>query len=274
MDERVAERVLDVIAASPNVTTLDITGGAPELNPHFRRLVMGVRALGREIEVIDRCNLTVLLEPGMEDLAPFLADEEVHIIASLPCYLQENVDQQRGPRAYDRSIDALRRLNALGYGQAGSGLMLDLVYNPIGAALPPSQSRLEVAYKDELRQRFGIVFNRLYTITNMPIHRFAAYLEKMGQYDEYLSLLERHFNQATVPHLMCRTMISVGWEGHLYDCDFNQALQIELATGRSDVRTIWDLHSLDELVGGRIITGSHCLGCTAGEGSSCQGALG
>jgi radical SAM/Cys-rich protein len=272
MPARVAERVLELAASSPGIEVVDLTGGAPELNPRFRRLVVEARRLGKQ--VIDRCNLTVLFEPGMEDLADFLAAHEVRVVASLPCYQAENVERQRGRGAFGKSIDALRRLNALGYGRPASPLTLDLVYNPVGAFLPPPQLQLEASYREALGRRFGIEFHRLLTITNMPIRRFAALLDQTGQYDAYMGLLVNHFNPGTVSALMCRSLISVGWDGRLYDCDFNQMLEIEPAGAvETGIRTIWDVSGLDELVGRRIATGSHCFGCTAGAGSSCSGAL-
>ena len=268
MGEAVAARVLALLAASPAVDLVDVTGGAPELNPHFRWLVREARRLGRR--VIDRCNLTILLEPGMADLAEFLAAHRVEVVASLPCYSAENVERQRGRGVFERSIAALRILNRLGYGQPGSGLTLDLVYNPVGAFLPPPQAVLEARYRSELCARFGIEFCRLLTITNMPIARFADWLRRTGQDAAYMSLLVNHFNPATVPGLMCRSLVSVGWDGRLYDCDFNQMLEIPLGAA---ARTIWDLASLDELTGQPVATASHCFGCTAGSGSSCGGAL-
>lgn len=268
MPRQAAERVLRILENSPSVQTVDITGGAPELNPNFRLLVTESRRLGRH--VIDRCNLTVLYEPGMEDLSEFLAENAVEIIASLPCYLAANVDQQRGRGTFDKSIDALRELNRLGYGLPDSPLLLNLVYNPLGASLPPPQERLEADYKRELRSQYGIEFHHLYTLTNMPIKRFAAFLEQNGKYREYMGLLVNHFNPGTVSGLMCRSLVSVGWDGHLYDCDFNQMLDIELGAGP---QTIWDIESLSHLSGKRISTASHCFGCTAGAGSSCGGAL-
>ena len=268
MGEPVVARVLELLAASADVAVVDLTGGAPELNPHFRRLVTEARRLGRH--VIDRCNLTVLSEPGMEDLAEFLAAHGVEVVASLPCYSAENVEKQRGRGVFDKSIDALRRLNALSYGQPGSPLVLNLVYNPVGAFLPPPQAELEARYKDELRRGFGIEFHRLLTITNMPIKRFADFLERGGQREAYMSLLVNHFNASTVPALMCRSLLSVGWDGSLYDCDFNQMLEMPLGAG---VRTIWELDAIDALATRPIATGSHCFGCTAGAGSSCGGAL-
>jgi radical SAM/Cys-rich protein len=266
----IAGRVIDLLAASPAVEVLDLTGGAPELNPSFRFLVREARRLGRR--VIDRCNLTVLLEPGMEDLGEFLADHGVEVIASLPCYGPERVDEQRGQGTFAKSIDALRLLNDLGYGHPGSPLILNLVYNPVGAFLPPAQEGLETTYRDELGRRFDIAFHRLFTLTNMPIKRFAQFLERTGQREAYMSLLVNHFNPATVPALMCRTLVSVGWNGVLYDCDFNQMLELGLGVGNG-ARTIWGVDSLDTLAGYRIATGPHCFGCAAGAGSSCGGSL-
>lgn len=264
MSRAVAERVIELMAASPTVTTLDITGGAPELNAQFRWLVDQAHALGRH--VIDRCNLTILFQPGMEDLAAFLADREVEIIASLPCYSEHNVDEQRGHGVFDKSIAALKQLNDLGYG-AGKRT-LNLVYNPNGAFLPPAQAALEATYKDQLARNFGVAFDHLFTITNLPIARYADYLDARGKYDAYMSLLVSHLNLATVAGLMCRSLVSVGWDGQLYDCDFNQMLELPLAAAR----TIFELASLD-LDDQPIATGSHCFGCTAGSGSSCGGSL-
>jgi len=268
MTRAVAERVVEVVMANPGIAVVDVTGGAPELNPHFRWLVASARRAGRR--VIDRCNLTVLLEPGQEDLADFLAAHDVEVTASLPCYGAENVERQRGAGVFERSIAALRRLNALGYGRPGSSRRLDLVYNPVGAFLPPPQAELEAQYRDELGRRFDVEFHRLLTITNMPIKRFADQLERIGAATAYMSLLVNHFNAATVDGLMCRSLVSVGWDGALYDCDFNQMLEMPLAAGS---RTIWDVESLVGLAGGTIATGGHCLGCTAGAGSSCAGAI-
>jgi radical SAM/Cys-rich protein len=268
MDRRTAARVIELLAEAPAVTTLDVTGGAPELNPHFRFLVGEAHALGRQ--VIDRCNLTVLFEPGQEDTAAFLAESGVKVVASLPCYTRERVDAQRGRRVFERSIEALRLLNDLGYARPGRGLELDLVYNPQGPSLPPAQAQLEEDYRRELRELFGIEFDRLATITNMPIKRFAHALERDGRTSEYMSLLVNHFNPETLSALMCRALVSVGWNGELYDCDFNQMLELPLG-GRA--RTVWDLGSLSDLQGERIATDSHCFGCTAGSGSSCGGTL-
>jgi radical SAM/Cys-rich protein len=267
----VAERVVELIDRTPSIELLDLTGGAPEMNPGFRFLVTEARR--RRRRVIDRCNLTILLESGFEDLAAFLAATEVEIVASLPCYTAANVDSQRGRGVFDGSIEALRRLNALGYGRPGSGLRLDLVYNPLGASLPPPQQALEVQYREELGRLFGIEFHRLFTITNMPVRRFARTLERTGQHAAYMSLLVNHFNPATVPALMCRSLVSVGFDGRLYDCDFNQMLDIPVGAASTGMRTIWDRDALDALTGAAIATGRHCFGCTAGAGSSCSGAL-
>jgi radical SAM/Cys-rich protein len=267
MSPEIADRIINLLIASPSIQTMDITGGAPELNPNFARLVLLSRSLGRH--VIDRCNLTVFFEPGHNDLPEFLAGNKVEIIASLPCYIAENVDKQRGRGVFDKSIRALQLLNELGYGECGSGLILNLVYNPLGASLPPAQKKLEAEYKLQLKQQFGIGFNRLYTIANMPIKRFSEFLIRSGQQEEYMSLLVNHFNPATVENLMCRSLVSVGWDGKLYDCDFNQMKDIE-SPGK---QTIWSISSFCELSNRKIATGSHCFGCTAGAGSGCGGSL-
>jgi radical SAM/Cys-rich protein len=267
----VAERVVELIDRNPSIELLDLTGGAPEMNASFRFLVTEAR--GRRRRVIDRCNLTILLEPGFDDMAEFLARHQVEIVASLPCYTAGNVDSQRGRGVFDGSIEALRRLNGLGYGRPGSALRLDLVYNPLGPSLPPPQRTLEAQYREELARLFGIEFHRLLTITNMPIRRFARTLERTGQHAAYMSLLVNHFNPATVPALRCRSLVSVGFDGRLYDCDFNQMLDIPLGAASTGVRTIWDAEALDGLAGAKIATGPHCFGCTAGAGSSCSGAL-
>jgi radical SAM/Cys-rich protein len=268
LDRAGAERVLELLEANPQVEVLDLTGGAPELSEHFRYLVEGGRALGRR--VIDRCNLTVLFEPGQEDTTEFLAAQGVELVASLPCYSRENVDRQRGRGVFDGSIEGLRLLNRLGYGRPGSPLRLDLVYNPQGPALPPSQAELEARYRKELRELFGIQFHRLLTLANMPIRRFARDLERTGRHAAYLSLLVNHFNPATVPELMCRHLLSVDHAGRLCDCDFNQALDLPLL---GPEETIWDVDDLRALEGRPIATAEHCFGCTAGAGSSCGGAL-
>jgi radical SAM/Cys-rich protein len=272
MSRQVAERVVELLAANPRVELLDLTGGAPEMNESFRFLVTEARRLGRR--VIDRCNLTILFEPGMDGLAEFLAAKEVHVVASLPCYQAENVERQRGRGAFGKSILALWNLNALGYGRPGSALRLDLVYNPLGASLPPPQGRLEAKYREELGRLFGIEFHQLLTLTNMPIQRFARFLERSGELERYMSLLVNHFNPATVPELMCRSLLSVAWDGRLFDCDFNQMLEIDLGgPAAGGPKTVWDTTSLDALAGRRVATGAHCFGCTAGAGSSCSGAL-
>jgi radical SAM/Cys-rich protein len=268
MDLRTAERVLELLACNPGIELLDLTGGAPELCPHFRMLVSGGRGMGRK--VIDRCNLTVLFERGQEDTAQFLAQHKAAIVASLPCYGPENVERQRGRGVFEKSIAALRLLNGLGYGLPGSELTLDLVYNPVDPALPPAQAELEARYREELGQHFGISFHHLLTLTNMPIARFATDLARQGREAEYLSLLVNHFNPATLPGVMCRSLLSVGYDGILYDCDFNQMLEIPLGAGR---RTVWDGDNLEKLAEQPIATATHCLACTAGAGSSCGGAL-
>jgi radical SAM/Cys-rich protein len=268
LDARVADAVLRVLAQNPEIETLDLTGGAPELCAEFRRLVREARAQGRE--VIDRCNLTVLFEPGQEDTAEFLAAEGVRIVASLPCYSAENVDRQRGRGVFERSIEALQLLNGLGYGIADSALGLDLVYNPQGPSLPPAEAPLEAQYREQLRAQHRVEFHRLSTITNMPIKRFAHALARDGQHEAYMALLVNHFNPDTLPALMCRHLISVGWDGALYDCDFNQMLEIPLGAGP---RTIFELEDVASLEAEPIATAAHCFGCTAGSGSSCGGAL-
>ena len=259
------------------VEVVDLTGGAPEMNPHFREFVAALRGMG--LHVIDRCNLTILLEPGYEDMASFLAEYRVEVSASLPCYLQDNVDKQRGLGVYDGSIGALKLLNSHGYGKPGTGLTLDLVYNPVGYGLPPAQAPLEADYKKHLREQFDIEFNTLWTITNMPIKRFEHALKRDGMYDTYMTKLTDAHNPDNVPGVMCRDLVSVGWRGSVYDCDFNQMLvmPIEGCRGEEHVveaesRKLWD-YTPDELIGRGIRTGSHCFGCTAGAGSSCTGAL-
>ena len=268
MERQTAERVIELLQNTPEIETVDITGGAPELNPNFRTLVEESRRL--EKRVIDRCNLTILLEPGQEDLADFLCKQQVDIIASLPCYTAENVDKQRGRGVFERSIRALRLLNEAGYGKAGSGLQLDLVFNPGGAALPPPQEVLEQDYKRRLWEDFGIEFGRLLTITNMPIRRFSDYLVRLGEQEKYRHLLANSFNPSTVEHLMCRSLINISWDGRLYDCDFNQMLGMPNRRNLS----IWDIDSYSGIARDQIQVGEHCFGCTAGAGSSCGGQLG
>lgn len=268
MSSETADRVLRLLANTPSIELVDFTGGAPELNPAFRSMVIRSRSLGRRVK--DRCNLTVFSVNDQEDLAEFFRDNSVEVVASLPCYSRENVDNQRGRGVFDKSIGALRKLNSLGYGVEESGLRLDLAYNPGGAFLPPSQEELEKQYKKELKGQFGIVFNHLYAMVNMPIRRWEKYLERTGQEDRYRKLLVDAFNSQTVDNVMCRTLISVGWDGQLYDCDFNQMLEIPVRGSRM---TIWDIESFEEFNEGMIATGAHCFGCTAGTGSSCGGSL-
>ena len=269
MSARTAGQVLGYLAAS-GATTLDITGGAPELNPNFVALVRGARDQGAR--VIDRCNLTVLYQPGQEGLARFLADHRVEIVASLPCYTPELVDRQRGEGVYERSIAALKALNALGYGRAGSGLTIDLVYNPQGPSLPPAQSALEADYKRILFAEHGIVFNRLYTLANMPIQRFGSMLVTKGQFAPYMKLLREAHRDENLDGVMCRSLVSIDWQGYLYDCDFNQMLGIPLVVKGKRRPHLEDVLRRD-LDGNPIVVGDHCYACTAGQGSSCGGAL-
>jgi radical SAM/Cys-rich protein len=259
--------VLDVLARR-RIAALDITGGAPELNPHFRRLVHAARELG--VKVIDRCNLTILEVPDQAGLAEFLAREEVEITASLPCYLESNVDRQRGTGVFETSIRALQRLNALGYGRDGSGLVLNLVFNPQGPSLPPAQAGLEDDYRRRLGESYGVRFNNLFTLANMPIQRFGATLIARGEFDRYVDLLQSAHRDDNLATVMCRDLVSVDWEGYLYDCDFNQMLGLPLG-GRERVH----LSALltESFAGCAIRVAGHCFGCTAGQGSSCGGAL-
>lgn len=256
-------------ASARGVETLDLTGGAPELNPRFRDLV--VRARQQGLRVIDRCNLTILNEPGHEDLADFLAARQVEITASLPCYLEENVDQQRGKGVFESSLAGLRRLNALGYGQPG-GLILNLVYNPLGPVLPPEQTGLEAAYQRELAARYGITFTRLFVLANMPIQRFGSQLVSKHQFVPYMNLLKSAHREENLTAVMCRGLLSVDWQGYVYDCDFNQMLGLPLGAGGLERTHLADLLER-ELTGARIRVADHCYGCTAGQGSSCGGAL-
>jgi radical SAM/Cys-rich protein len=269
MTSAVVDAVIEFLGKS-RVGTLDLTGGAPELNPYFRQLVSNARALG--CHVIDRCNLTVLEEAGQDQLATFLAEKGVEVVASLPCYLEENVDAQRGNGVYETSIRALRRLNELGYGQHGSGLTLTLVYNPQGGFLPPDQRLLEEEYRRELRDRHGVVFDRLYALVNMPIARFGSTLLSTGGFDAYLELLKSSMRTENLAAVMCRSLISVDWQGYLYDCDFNQMLGLSMAVNGHGPVHLSEL--LDTTIEGNPITvADHCYGCTAGHGSSCGGAL-
>lgn len=267
MDADTVAEVMRVLRDG-QIRTLDLTGGAPELNPHFRELVAFARKQG--VAVIDRCNLTILREPGQEDLGQFLAGHAVEVVASLPCYLEENVDSQRGSGVFDASIAGLRQLNELGYARPDSGLVLNLVYNPLGAYLPPPQQALEADYRERLAG-YGVAFNQLLTITNMPIKRFGSMLLSKGTFDEYLALLKSSHQEANVENVMCRNLVSVDWQGRLYDCDFNQMLELPIRdAGRA--RHIRDLDAA-ALQGRSITVGDHCFGCTAGQGSSCGGAL-
>ncbi len=267
MDEEMLELVLQALVAR-RIETLDLTGGAPELHHKFRDLVARATALG--VHVIDRCNLTVLFESGQDGLAKFLAVHKVEVVASLPCYLSENVDRQRGTGVFDKSIAALLQLNALGYGREDSGLKLNLVYNPQGPSLPPDQVALQTDYKRELFERYGIAFNQLFVITNMPIQRFGSTLISRGQFNDYMRLLKENFSAANTASVMCRNLVSVDWQGYLYDCDFNQQLGLALpGAGRPHLRDLLQ----NDLQGNFVRVADHCYGCTAGQGSSCGGAL-
>jgi radical SAM/Cys-rich protein len=267
MTRQTAEACIAALVRT-DIPSLDLTGGAPEMNPSFRWMVEEARRLGRH--VIDRSNLTILRAPGYADLPEFLAAQQVEIVASLPCYLEENVDAQRGNHAFKRSIEVLGRLNALGYGKLDSGLQLTLVYNPIGPALPPPQGALEGDYRQELATRYGIEFTRLITITNMPIGRFLNQLLRSGKYDQYMEKLIAAYNPAAAAGVMCRATLSVDWEGRLYDCDFNQMLGVTVRQGLP--QNIRDFDP-DVLASRLITTGRHCYGCTAGSGSGCRGAI-
>jgi len=268
MTRETIDRVIDWLAMT-NIPTVDLTGGAPEMIPDFRYFIEQVKSLQPERHIIDRCNLTILLERGYEDLASFLASNKVEIIASMPCYSSENVNAQRGEGVFEGSIAALQLLNLLGYG-TDPDLPLHLIYNPVGASLPPSQAELEVDYKRELKKHFGIVFNNLYTLTNLPIGRFASYLRRNNKLDEYMQLLVEAFNPGTIDGLMCRNTISIGWRGEVYDCDFNQQLGMQWNNGKP--MFLWDINPAS-IENRQIMTGDHCFGCTAGAGSSCGGAI-
>ncbi len=268
MSAEVADVVLDFIERR-RIATLDITGGAPELNANFCRLVIGARKLG--VKVMDRCNLTILSEPGQEDLAEFLAENSVEVVASMPCYLQDNVERQRGKGVFDGSIRGLQKLNALGYGRDPK-LTLNLVYNPQGPSLPPAQAALEADYKRVLSENYGIVFNKLFVLANMPIQRFGTMLINRGEFDGYLQLLQDAHLDANLDGVMCRNLISVDWCGFVYDCDFNQMLDLPLTRGQRARTHLSDLLA-DDLKDNPIRTAGHCYGCTAGQGSSCGGAL-
>ena len=275
MTAEAASKCLELLEKSPSIKTLDITGGAPELNQSFRYLVKMARAMRPDLEIIDRCNLTVLQEPGQEDLVQFLKDSNVRIVASLPCYSMDNVDKQRGNGVFERSVAALLALNEAGYGHPGTGLILDLVYNPLGAFLPPEQGKLEAKYKEELDENFGILFDNLFTMTNMPIKRFADFLHRRGELKEYMDLLQRNFNLDTMGTLMCYETVSIRYDGKIFDCDFNQQLGYGIDAdneihGQGGL-SIFDLDSFESLQDQVIRTDNHCFGCTSGMGSSCQG---
>ena len=270
MDKETIDLILEYIDQN-TITSLDLTGGAPEMNPHFRYIVSEARKRG--VEVIDRCNLTILLEPGYETLAQFLVEQQVTITASLPCYEEENVEKQRGKGVYAESIEALQMLNSFGYG-IDKNLPLNLVFNPMGTDLPPPQQQLELDYKQQLQSQFGIEFNQLYTITNMPISRFGSVLMAHGEFDNYMDLLKDNFSVDNLSTVMCRNLISVDWQGFVYDCDFNQMLDMPLVAGGSISKKthLSDLLQTD-ISGNEVQIGDHCFGCTAGQGSSCSGAL-
>ena len=271
MDDENIRHIVEILG-QPSVHTLDLTGGAPEMNPLFRDLVRAARDL--DTKVIDRCNLTILLEPGYEGTAEFLAENGVMIVASLPCYLEDNVDGQRGKGVYQKSVKALRMLNELGYGKPGSDLELTLVYNPTGPYLPPPQDSLQRDYKTFLAEKFGIEFNRLFTITNMPIARFGSTLLSKGEFEGYMTLLKDSFSVANMNGLMCINQLSIDWQGYVYDCDFNQMLNMNVR----DRENMQKLHIRDvlktDLSKIPVRVADHCYGCTAGQGSSCGGALG
>ncbi|VAW74599.1 Radical SAM domain protein [hydrothermal vent metagenome] len=269
MDRSTVDAVQEFVLRS-GVQHLDLTGGAPEMNAHFRSLVEW--ASGEGIRVTDRCNLTVLGEPGFEDLAVFLAEHKAEVVASLPCYLEENVDGQRGDGVFAKSISALKRLNRLGYGQAGTGLELNLMYNPLGPSLPPSQQQLEADYRKALRTRYGIEFSHLFALVNMPIKRFGSTLISRGEFGEYLDLLKGAHQSGNLDTVMCRSLISIDWQGYVYDCDFNQMLDMVWQTNGGQRVHIADL-SYEDVEGRRIAVADHCFGCTAGQGSSCGGAI-
>jgi len=270
MTRETIDRILDWFGKT-DIPTIDLTGGAPEMIPDFRYFIEQVKSLEPPRHIIDRCNLTVLLERGQQDLAAFLAGNKVEIIASMPCYSPENVNAQRGEGVFEGSIAALQLLNSLGYA-IDPDLPLHLIYNPVGAFLPPLQAELDADYKREFKNHFGIVFNNLYTLTNLPIGRFASYLRCNNKLDEYMELLIQAFNPATIDGLMCRNTISIGWRGEVYDCDFNQQLGMQWNNGGSKPLFLWNIDP-DSLDGREIMTGAHCFGCTAGAGSSCGGAI-
>lgn len=273
MDAPTASRIIELSKDMNDLAVVDLTGGAPEMNPHFREMVTEFRSRG--IRVIDRCNLTILQQDGYEWAAPFLAEHQVDVSASLPCYLEDNVDGQRGDGVFQQSIDALKKLNSLGYGQPDSSLRLDLVFNPTGPSLPPNQAGLEADYKRELHARYGIVFNHLLAITNIPIKRYAMYLAKRDKLESYMKLLEDNFNPSAAENVMCRSLISISWDGAIYDCDFNQMIEMPASAANltADQPSIWNIDSFDQFADRPIATADHCYGCTAGSGSSCGGSI-
>jgi radical SAM/Cys-rich protein len=270
MAKETVDLVLDFISRE-NIHTLDLTGGAPEMNPHFKYLVMRARAM--DVTVIDRCNLVILEESGFEEMAEFLAASKVVITASLPCYLEDNVDKQRGKGTFNASLTALKKLNRLGYGQTDSELQLNLVFNPQGINLPPEQKALDKAYKEYLQIHYGIVFNKLFALTNLPIQRFGSMLISKGLFNDYLQLLKDNYRPENLSTVMCRNTLSVDWLGFVYDCDFNQMLQLPLGANPTSKTHISELISSSSLTGSAITVRQHCYGCTAGQGSSCGGAL-
>ena len=270
MSKETVDSIIAFIDASPSLKTLDLTGGAPELHPHFLYLVMAARK--RNIHVVDRCNLTILEQPGQENLSIFLTMHQVEVVASLPCYLENNVDQQRGSGVFQESIRGLKQLNALGYGHSDTGLILNLVYNPQGANLPPSQKALEDEYRKHLGKHFGILFNQLFTLTNMPIKRFGSMLISRGKFTIYMDLLRNAHQDENLKQVMCKNLISVDWQGYLYDCDFNQQLGLTIGN-TSHPRLHINEVTADTLENSAIQVADHCYGCTAGQGSSCGGAL-
>lgn len=269
MDRETVDHLIDFLRKT-NIKVLDLTGGAPEMNAHFRYLVKAARELS--VHVIDRCNLTILNEPGQENLAEFLADNRVEVVASLPCYLKDNVEAQRGKGVYRSSISGIRKLNALGYGIKGSGLTLNLMYNPQGPSLPPPQLSLEADYKRELQQREAVEFNNLFVLVNMPIMRFGSMLISKGQFDNYMLLLKESYSESNLQGVMCRNLISIDWKGYVYDCDFNQMLGLPLKMAGQYRKHLTEI-DINQLTGNPIVTGDHCYGCTAGQGCSCSGAL-
>ena len=268
MDKDTIDLILDFVDKN-GIGTLDLTGGAPEMNPHFKYLVS--EAFDRNVKVIDRCNLTILMESGYQELAEFLAEKQVEIVASLPCYMEDNVDKQRGKGTFSASIEALQKLNQLGYGQQGSSLSLNLVFNPQGASLPPEQKALELSYKQHLKEQFDVVFNQLFAMTNLPIQRFGSVLISKGTFDEYLKLLQDNYHAENLSQVMCKNTLSIDWQGYLYDCDFNQMLDLPLGEAQQKIHLTELTDQADQ--GQTIKTLQHCYGCTAGQGSSCGGAL-